>query len=94
MYKNRYSLEASSPEKEEKQNATTVPVELPPPVTFYSQENTSEHAMWWNGVKEISIYLNDENAAIVNSHFTTTHPVVYALFSLLIIVLVARLFWH
>lgn len=84
MYKKRFSTKVSAAPEEVKSNATTVPVELPPDIDIYSQENTNEHSLWWDGVKEISIYLNEENAAIVNSHFTSIHRVVFVLFYTLI----------
>ena len=76
FYYKRFSVKAKDVTEEVKSNTATVPVELPPPVDIYSQEKDSEPSLWWNGVKEISLYLNEENAAIVNSHFTSVYPVV------------------
>lgn len=94
VYKKRFSTEPNVATVETKSNTTTVPVELPPAVDIYSQEDTSEHSLWWNGVKEISIYLDEENAAIVNSHFTSAYPVVFVLFHPLTLDLAVKSFWR
>lgn len=93
-YKKWFSTKPNVATEEVKPNDAAVPVELPPAVDIYSQEDTSEHSLWWDGVKEISIYLNEENAAIVNSHFTSAYPVVFVLFHPLTVDLAVKSFWH
>ena len=64
----------------EPENSTTkesvTPVELPPPVNVQSVDDDSQYLPWWTGIKEVSIYLNEENTEIIDSHFKPCYPVV------------------
>ena len=48
---------------------------LPPEVPVSESTNEDEYLPWWTGVKEVSIYLNEDNTKELDSLFTPIHPV-------------------
>ena len=57
---------------------------LPPKITVSSErveeanQNDDSYLPWWRDVKEIAIYINDENKEIIEKEVPSLHKVVYS----------------
>lgn len=48
---------------------------LPPTVSQPATANDDNYLPWWTGVREISIYLNEENINVLDKRFDSIHPI-------------------